>query len=106
MTDLVRIPVIAPIDLMQLPSELDGQVGGNRAIGGRPQLAAQNDVDAIKAWLARFADTPTTFTSYRKEAERLLLWSVIELGKALSSLTHEDLLVYQRFLAEPLTCPL
>lgn len=101
MTDLVRIPVIAPIDLMQLPSELDGQVGGNRAIGGRPQLAAQNDVDAIKAWLARFADTPTTFTSYRKEAERLLLWSVIELGKALSSLTHEDLLVYQRFLAEP-----
>lgn len=57
MTDLVRIPVIAPIDLMQVPSELDGQVGGNRAIGGRPQIAAQNDVDAIKAWLARFAGT-------------------------------------------------
>lgn len=101
MTDLVRIPSIAPIELVRLPGELDGQVGANRAAGGRPQIAAQNDIDAIKAWLARFADTPTTFTSYRKEAERLLLWSVMELGKPLSSLTHEDLLVYQRFLADP-----
>lgn len=30
-----------------------------------------------------------------------MLWSVFELGKPLSSLTHEDLLVYQRFLAAP-----
>jgi len=101
MTDLVRIPAIAPLELVRLPDELDGETGVNRAVGGRPQIAAQNDVDAIKAWLARFADTLTTFTSYRKEAERLLLWSVIELGKPLSSLTHEDLLVYQRFLGDP-----
>lgn len=101
MTDLVRIPAIAPIELVRLPGELDGQNGANRATGSRPQIAAQNDSDAIKAWLARFADTRTTFTSYRKEAERLLLWSVIELGKPLSSLTHEDLLVYQRFLGDP-----
>lgn len=101
MTDLVRIPTIAPIELVRLGSELDGQAGANRAIGGRSQIAAQNDVDAIKAWLARFADTLTTFTSYRKEAERLLLWAVIELGKPMSSLTHEDLLVYQRFLGDP-----
>lgn len=40
-------------------------------------------------------------TSYRKEAERLLLWSLVELGKPLSSLTHEDCLRYQRFLADP-----
>lgn len=101
MMDLVRIPAIAPIELVRLASELDGQTGTNRAIGGRSQIAAQNDVEAIKAWLARFADTLTTFTSYRKEAERLLLWAVIELGKPLSSLTHEDLLVYQRFLGDP-----
>lgn len=101
MTDLVRIPAIAPIELVRLPDDLDGQTGANRAVGGRPQIAAQNDVDALKVWLARFADTPTTFTSYRKEAERLLMWSVIELGKPLSSLTHEDLLVYQRFLGDP-----
>lgn len=101
MTNLVRVPAITPIELIRLSDELDGQAGANRAIGGRPQIAAQNDVDAIKAWLARFTDTPTTFTSYRKEAERLLLWSVIELGKPLSSLTHEDLLAYQRFLGDP-----
>jgi site-specific recombinase XerD len=101
MMDLVRIPAIAPIELVRLPGDLDGQAGANRAVGGRSQIAAQNDIDAIKAWLARFADTPTTFTSYRKEAERLLLWSVTELGKPLSSLTHEDLLVYQRFLGDP-----
>lgn len=101
MTELARISAIAPIELVRLPEDLDGQAGANRALGTRAQIAAQTDVDAIKAWLARFADTPTTFTSYRKEAERLLLWAVIELGKPLSSLTHEDLLVYQRFLADP-----
>ncbi len=101
MTDLVRLPALAPIELVRLPAELDGQAGANRALGGRAQIAAQNDVDAIKAWLARFADTLTTFTSYRKEAERLLLWSVVEVGKPVSSLTHEDFLVYQRFLADP-----
>lgn len=101
MMDLVRIPAIGPIELIRLTEGMDGQSGANRAVGGRSQISAQNDIDAIKAWLARFADTPTTFTSYRKEAERLMLWSVIELGKPLSSLTHEDLLVYQRFLGDP-----
>jgi integrase/recombinase XerD len=101
MTDLVRIPAIAPIELVRLPGELDGQRGTNRAISCHSQIAAQNDIDAVKVWLARFADTLTTFTSYRKEAERLLLWSVTELGKPLSSLTHEDLLAYQHFLGDP-----
>ncbi|MFC3110644.1 tyrosine-type recombinase/integrase, partial [Undibacterium arcticum] len=31
----------------------------------------------------------------------MLLWSTIQLGKPLSSLTHEDLLLYQRFLSDP-----
>ena len=39
--------------------------------------------------------------SFLTEAERLLLWSTVELRKPLSSLTHEDLLAYQRFLADP-----
>ena len=32
----------------------------------------------------RFVDTKTTFDNYRKEAERLLLWSVVQMGKPLS----------------------
>ena len=53
------------------------------------------------AWLARYADSPATLASYRKEAERLLLWCVFQHRKALSDLTHEDLLVFERFLANP-----
>jgi integrase/recombinase XerD len=92
---------IAPIEHLSLSSLLDGSVGTNRAIGNRPQIAANTDIDAIRVWLARYLDTKTTFDSYRKEAERLLIWSVSELGKPLSSLTHEDLLVFQHFLADP-----
>jgi len=100
-TKLTVIPGIATIDSVQLSSELDGSNGHNRAIGNRPQITANTDSDAIRVWLARYLDTKTTYDSYRKEAERLLLWSVIELGKPLSSLSHEDFLVYQRFLANP-----
>jgi site-specific recombinase XerD len=92
---------LAPLERAQLPPELDGRHGLNRAIGVRAQIAADHDIDAIKAWLARFVDSRATFDSYRKEAERLLLWSTVELSKPLSSLTHEDLLAYQRFLADP-----
>jgi len=89
-----------PLDALELPDTLDGRTGVNRA-SGRRQIAADNDLEAVRAWLARVADTKTTFENYRKEAERLLLWSIVQLGKPLSSLTHEDLLVYQRFLADP-----
>lgn len=88
-------------DLQNLPAGLDGSFGTNRRAGGTAQIAAQTDVAAVKAWLARFLATKTTFDSYRKEAERLLLWAVAARGKPLSSLTHEDLLAYRHFLADP-----
>jgi integrase/recombinase XerD len=53
-------------------------LGTNRA-GGHRQISADTD----------------------RQAERLLLWALIEAGKPLSSLTHEDQLRYQRFLADP-----
>jgi site-specific recombinase XerD len=92
---------VAPLESFALPAHIDGSNGSNRANGGACQIRADNDIDAIKAWLARFLDKQTTFDNYRKEAERLLLWSTLELGKPLSSLTHEDWLVYQRFLRDP-----
>jgi integrase/recombinase XerD len=101
--ELLRVSngALAPLEKLSLPSELDGGHGTNRALGSRPQIAAQNDVDAIRAWLARFVETKATFDTYRKESERLLLWSTTELRKPLSSLKHEDLLLYRRFLADP-----
>jgi integrase/recombinase XerD len=92
---------LAPIETVAVSPDVDGRNGTNRATGNRPQIAAQNDIDAIKAWLARFAATKTTFDNYRKEAERLLLWSTVQLQKPISSLTHEDLLAYQHFLTDP-----
>jgi integrase/recombinase XerD len=95
------LPALAPLESLLVPGQLDGSHGANRASGNRPQIAANNDVDAIKAWLARFQDTKTTFDNYRKEAERLLLWSTMQRGKPLSSLTHEDLLAFKHFLSDP-----
>ena len=81
---LVSNGTLVPLEQLSLPPELDGGLGANRALGSRAQIAAQNDVDAIRAWLARFVDTKATFDTYRKESERLVLWSTTELRKPLS----------------------
>lgn len=99
MTDTALAPI--PVEHILLPADLDGSQGRNRAVGRVAQIAATNDLQAIHAWLARFIETKTTYDNYRKEAERLLLWSTLQLGKPLSSLTHEDFLVYQQFLLDP-----
>lgn len=91
---------LVTLDQMMVPTHLDGSRGRNRA-GSQSQLAAVDDRSAVLAWLARYADSSATLASYRKEAERLMLWCVLQRGAALSDLTHEDLLLYQRFLADP-----
>lgn len=88
------------LDRLVIPSQLDGSRGRNRA-ASPGQLVATDDRSAVLAWLARYADSPATLASYRKEAERLMLWCGLQHGVALSDLAHEDLLVYQRFLADP-----
>lgn len=45
--------------------------------------------------------SPQTQRAYRKEAERILLWTLIERRKPLSSLTRDDLQLYQAFLSDP-----
>lgn len=92
---------LAPLERLETVVWLDGSTGSNRAAHGHAQIAAATDIDALKAWLGTFATSRATFDSYRREAERLLLWALIEQGKPLSSLTHEDLLCYQRFLGDP-----
>ncbi|KDP84513.1 hypothetical protein CF70_019030, partial [Cupriavidus sp. SK-3] len=81
-----------PIERLRLPAALSGAAGSNRARSGTPQISAADDLAAITAWLARYTDTPATLQTYRREVERLLLWAVLQHGKPLSSLTHEDLL--------------
>lgn len=89
-----------PLESLLLPPALSGASGSNRAPGGA-KLTAADDLAAVTAWLARYADSQATLFAYRREVERLILWAVLQLGKPLSSLTHEDLLEYERFLTDP-----
>jgi integrase len=105
------LPVGLPSATLVLPSplgpELDGRSGSNRAhVPGLCQIDADDDVSAIGVWLAEFAYSPHTFRSYRKEALRLLSWATGVRRKAVSSLTREDVLAYEAFLAEPNSAPM
>ncbi|KAI3602674.1 DUF3701 domain (plasmid) [Cupriavidus necator H850] len=91
----------APLEQLRLPAALSGRDGSNRAPATATRIAAADDLAAVTAWLARYADSAATLSAYRREVERLILWAVLQLGKPLSSLTHEDLLIYERFLADP-----
>lgn len=93
---------LAPLGEMVVLDGLSGREGTNRARSALPQITASTDQEAVLAWLARFVDSPNTLANSRREAERLMLWCVRERAKPLSSLSHEDLLMYRRFLANPL----
>lgn len=94
---------ISPLERLITPHELDGSQGANRApMTPLKQIEANNDGAAITAWLNEFNESPQTQRNYRKEAERLLLWSLISQNKPLSSLTREDMSVYQTFLMDPI----
>lgn len=91
-----------PLELLKTPELLNGSEGTNRAPNFiTQQISATNDLQAIQSWLAEFENSPQTLRSYRKEAERLLLWSLIEKQKPFSSLTRDDLRDYQQFLSNP-----
>lgn len=92
---------LQPFELIQLPKELSGQYGANRFDKKHCQISADTDWQAIQCWLNEFYDSPQTLRNYRKEAERLLLWSLHQRNKALSDLGREDFQYYQGFLADP-----
>ncbi|KRA35491.1 integrase [Rhodanobacter sp. Root627] len=99
MTELIVSLLALP---QALPPALSGCVGTNRApVSVARQIAANDDVAAIGLWLAEYHDSPHTFRSYRKEVERLLLWATQVRGKPVSSLTREDVIAYEAFLAHP-----
>lgn len=63
-------------------------------------LDASNDYQTLRAWLA-LHETPATQRAYRKEAERLILWAIVDGERALSSPTTEDAIAYRSFLRRP-----
>lgn len=61
-------------------------------------LGANNDWEAITAWLSRYNEKPSTQRSYRREIERFVFWCAEELHKPLSSVTAPDCQSYRQFL--------
>lgn len=99
------VPIVAqhevvPFERLYVPHEVDGSHGTFRAPAATCTLDANNDYEAVQAWLALHESTATQ-RAYRKEAERLILWAVVERGRALSSLTTEDAVAYRAFLRHP-----
>ncbi|ALF88277.1 Hypothetical Protein RRSL_00422 [Ralstonia solanacearum UW551] len=92
--------VVVPWEQLHLPNEVDGSRGQFRAPRETCVLTADNDYEAVQAWLS-LHESPATQRAYRKEAERLILWAIVERGRPLSSLTTEDAIAYRSFLRRP-----
>jgi site-specific recombinase XerD len=95
-----KAQTIVPWERLVVSDELNGSRGSFRAPPTSCTLSADNDYEAVQAWLA-LHESAATKRAYRKEAERLILWAVMERGRALSSLTTEDATAYRGFLRNP-----
>ncbi|RKR36194.1 phage integrase family protein [Paraburkholderia sp. BL17N1] len=91
---------IVPWERQHPVPELDGSHGRFRASPRACLLNARNDYQAVQAWLA-LHEAPHTVRAYRREAERLMLWAIVERRQALSSLTTDDAIAYRVFLRHP-----
>jgi len=125
-----RQTAIVPLDKLIIPHALDGHDGKYRAPLRQCMLAAQNDYEAVLTWIrtrqgilpekkqalkAHRREDPAapedplawlrylshTQRAYVKEAERFMLWAIIQHNKPLSSMSLEDCEQYRQFLADP-----
>lgn len=121
---------IVPLEKLVIPAELDGANGLNRAPHHLCQIPVKTDLEAVLSWIrAKQGLSPdekaalkrkrgkdpsapetglawldylsNTQRAYRKEAERFILWTVVERGRALASVAPDDCTAYCGFLANP-----
>ena len=83
-----------------MTEQLSGAHGANRAPARAAGISAGNDREAIAAWITNRAGSPFTARQYAREAERFLLFCLIERGKALSDAGVDDCTAYREFLAD------
>lgn len=92
-------PQIVPLEAMLLPMR---EPGARAGAGNRPpeeaHIRATNDREAIEEWLNAKSGSMATRRSYRKEAERLVLWSMIERGLTFTAMTPDDCAAYRDWL--------
>ncbi|MBS0340423.1 MAG: hypothetical protein JSS56_07835 [Proteobacteria bacterium] len=99
---------LRPLEKFVMPAHLVGNHGNNREVSGCSSTDSQTDAQAVQAWIAAKGDPDapastltSTQRSYRKEGERLLLWAVLERGKALGAVDTQDLMDYLAFVQAP-----
>ncbi len=125
-----RATAIVPMEKFIMPTALNGADGLYRAPQRLCLMRATNDYEAILTWIKSKQGLPEaekaamqrtrgidpaapagpmawlqtlshTQRAYRKEAERFMLWAIVQHGKPLSSMTLEDCEAYRAFLANP-----
>lgn len=97
--------MVVPLERQAPGRKLDGTEGRFRVDPTLPRMIRANtDLEAIHEWLEATtkAGSPTR-RSYRKEAERLLAWAIVEKQKPISSLDMQDIRDYREFLANPVS---
>lgn len=88
---------IVPLEFLSVPDSLAGESRSGDAGPSMPGM--KGDKAAILAWLDLKAARAHTWRSYRKEAERFYLWTLLERSRTLGTLTREDVIAYRSFLA-------
>lgn len=103
---------VVPIEKLIVPHHLDGSSGTHRLPQQQCAIPASNDVEAIFSWIqAKGGSAPPagshseklthTQRSYLREAERFLLWAVVQRRIPLSSVELTDCQAYLEFLSNP-----
>lgn len=107
---VAQATALVPLEKLAVPAAVSGAVGRYWAPQDQCLLSASTDCKPIQAGLASKHVSPSdsgaftaTQRSYRREAERLLLWAVLERRTAPSSLTVEDARAFLDFLVAPPT---
>ena len=73
----------------------------NNYLSALPVAAATQEFKLCGEFLKSYANSKDTFTSYRREVERLLHWSWLISKKALKELTRNDVRDYLHFISSP-----
>jgi len=103
-SDLVPFVDVTPAPFEQIGERLPAHlllISGSNRRAGPSQMKAETDFEAVQIWLGQYEDSPQTFRSYRKEAERFINWLLLEIGCSLSSARPEHIAAYRTFLADP-----
>ena len=88
--------LIAFITSFQIPNTLETNHDHTQS-----QIQAKNDYQAIQCWLNEYQHKATTLRTYQKEAERFLLWCMIQKRKPLFQINRDDIEQYSDFLDNP-----